>query len=133
MKKSELTYKALEILSDIDIDSILNSNKIDELIRLPLSVGMNHPDWKFAQDLCVKLYSHDDWRVKANALSGLELIAMSKGKLEKHIIKPILMNALKSKDFENLDIIHITNRINGRMNWKIGVKAIERLNKISKI
>lgn len=48
-------YKPLDFLSEGEIKKILESNDINEIIRLPLSVGQNHPNWKFAQDLCIKL------------------------------------------------------------------------------
>jgi len=127
MTQNNLTYSSLDNFSNEYILSILNGDNLDDLIRLPLSVGMNHNDWKFAQDLCIKLSSHSDWRVKANSLRGLEYIAKTKGRLEKHLVKPILLSALKSNEWENLDIVQVTFRINQYLNWKIGIKAMERL------
>jgi hypothetical protein len=61
-------YKPLQILSENEIDQILSDDKIEELITLPLSIGQNHPKWKFAQDLCVKLSDYPGARVRANAI-----------------------------------------------------------------
>ena len=119
-----LQYTPLDEGIASDLDKVTN---LDELILLPLGVGMNHPDWKYSQDLCLKLTDHSDWRVRANAFRGLEYTAMTKGKLEKHLVKPILLKALRSDDYERLDIIHITERINNLLNWKIGTNRIEYL------
>lgn len=35
-------YKSLDCLTNADIIKILESDDINEMIRLPLSVGMNH-------------------------------------------------------------------------------------------
>lgn len=127
MSNKTLKYKALDNFSDEEINTILNSDNLLEIIRLPISVGMNHHNWKFAQDLCIKLSTHSDWRVRANCLTGLQYIAQTKGKLEKHLVKPILLNALKSDEWDQLDAINVTKRINSLLNWKIGLKTIEIL------
>ncbi len=132
MGKTTLIYQPLDNFSEEEINSILNSDNLVDLIRLPISVGMNHCSWKLAQDVCIKLSSHSEWRVRANSLTGLEYIARTKGKLEKHLVKPILLNALKAEDWEKLDIVFVTKRINQYLNWKIGLKAIERLDKNTK-
>lgn len=49
-----------------------------EIIILPLSVGQNHPKWKFAQDLCVKLSEYPDVRVRVNVVRGLAYLARTK-------------------------------------------------------
>ncbi len=121
-----LKYSPLDTLSNDDIASLLLSENIEDTIKLPLLVGYNHPNWKFAQDLCIKLSSHTDWRVRANSLRGLEYIAKTRGNLEKHLVKPVLIAALKSSDCDKLDAIHVTNKINKYLNWKIGTKAIAR-------
>ena len=46
--------------------------------------------------------------------------------------KRVLLNALKAEDWEKLDIVFVTKRINQYLNWKIGLKAIERLDKNTK-
>ncbi len=124
--KEELKYQSLEVRSDEVITSILEGDDINKLILLPLEAGMNHPDWKFAQDLCLQLVNHEDWRVQANALKGLEYIARTRGKLEKHLVKPVLLKYLKSEVCEQLDVAHITRRINNLLGWRIGRKEIER-------
>lgn len=120
----ERIYKPLEILSDEDIDRILTEGKIDEMIVLPLSVGEYHSNWKFAQDLCAKLSEHPDARVSANAILGFAYIARTKGKLERHIVKPIVLKALRENTEFNWRIVDAINDINLFMKWNIGKKVL---------
>lgn len=76
--------------------------------------------------MCLTLLNHEDWRVQANALRGLEYVARSKGKLEKHLVKPVLLKYLKSEACEQLDVVHVTQTINNLLGWRIGNKEIER-------
>lgn len=88
------TYKPLPILSNEEIAKIFQSGTLEELIILPLSVGEYHPNWKYAQDICVSLANHSNENIRANAALGLAYTARTKGKLEKHIVKPILLKLL---------------------------------------
>ncbi|WP_371363671.1 hypothetical protein SRRS_45470 [Sporomusa rhizae] len=119
-------YKPLPILSENEIKRIMSDGSIEELIILPLSIGENYPKWKFAQDLCVKLYEYPDPRVKANAILGLSYVARTKGKLEKHIIKPILLKALREEKEYEWRIIDALEDINLFMGWNISKKACSR-------
>ena len=94
-------YRPLDILSNQDIKRILESNDVNEIIFLPLSVGEYHSNWKFAQEICVILSEHSNPIVRSNALLGFSYIARTKGKLEKHIVKPILLKALKDTELFN--------------------------------
>jgi hypothetical protein len=119
-------YQPLEEVSDEEIRRIIRENNVEELIRLPLSVGMYHPNWKFAQDLCVKLSEHAEPWVRANAILGLAYIARTKRKLEKNIVKPVLLKALREdKEFEwrAKDAIEDINLF---MKWDIGQFALDK-------
>ncbi|CRK84624.1 hypothetical protein [Neobacillus massiliamazoniensis] len=116
-------YKPLKELSNEQIREILNKNDIDELISLPLSVGEHHINWKYAQDICAKLSKHENPLVRANAVLGFAYIARTKGKLEKHIVKPIVLYELRENQEFQWRIIDAINDINLFMKWKIGAKS----------
>lgn len=120
-------YKPLSKLSDEEIKHIIHKGTIEEMILLPLSIGEYHSNWKEAQDLCVQLSFHKDERVKANAALGLAYIARTKGKLEKYIVKPILLRLLKECDEYKWRVIDSIEDINIYMNWEIGKKALSRI------
>lgn len=120
-------YKPLPILSDKEILELIKKNDINEVMLLPLSVGEYHPNWKYAQDICVKLSEYPDERVRANAILGLAYVARTKRKLEKYIVKPVLLKALQDNKEYEWRIIDAINDINIFMNWDIGKKALERV------
>jgi len=77
--------------------------------------------------MCVKLSEHPDERARANAILGLAYVARTKGKLEKYIVKPVLLKALQENKEYECRIIDAINDINIFMNWDIGKKALERV------
>lgn len=121
-------YKPLERLSDNEINRILESGDINELITLPLSIGQYHHNWKFAQDICVKLSVHEDARVRANAVLGLAYIARTKRLLEKHIVKPVVLKELRENNEYQWRIIDAIEDINLFMKWNIGKKSLDKRN-----
>ena len=91
-----------------------------------MSVGEYHPDWKFAQDLCIRLSEHENEKVRANAVLGLAYIARTKGRLEKHLVKPILLRELKNCADLRWRIIDSIEDINLFMKWDIGKIALDK-------
>lgn len=123
----ERIYKPLQILSEDEIERILLDDNIQELIALPLSVGETFPQWKFAQDLCVNLSEYPDPRVRANSILGLAYIARTKGKLEKYIVKPVILRALREETEYKWRIIDALKDINLFMGWNIGAKKLKSI------
>lgn len=121
-------YKPLEQLSDIEINNILQKGDLEELIRLPLSVGEYHINWKYTQDLCVRLSNHENARVRANAVLGFAYIARTKGMLEKHIVKPIILKELRENKDNQWRIIDAIDDINLFMKWNIGKNTLNKNN-----
>ncbi len=94
---SNLIYCPLPIYRDrAQIEALLNCGNIEELMILPLAVGADFPDWKYAQDLCLRLAEHPDHRVRANSCLGLAYIARTQERLEKHLVKPVLLRELRT-------------------------------------
>ncbi|OPH51162.1 hypothetical protein BC351_35515 [Paenibacillus ferrarius] len=118
-------YKPLDVLSNDEIKEMLNRNQLDELLTLPLSVSENHTNWKFAQDICAQLSNHESPAVRANAVLGFAYIARTKGKLEKHIVKPIVLRELRENHQYNWRILDSIDDINMFLKWKLGKSATE--------
>ena len=74
---------------------IMKNGTQEDLMLLPLSLGEHFPDWKFAQDLCIRLTGNEDAAIRANAVLGLAYIARTKGRLEKHLVKPVILKELR--------------------------------------
>lgn len=118
-------YRPLDDLSTEKIKDIIIRNQLDEVLNLPLSVGENHPNWKFAQDLCAQLATHESPEVRANAVLGFAYIARTKGKLEKHVVKPIVLRELSENHHHSGRIHDAIDDINKFLKWKLGKKATE--------
>lgn len=121
-----MTYRALPRISDEEMKRIMESGTLEELIVLPLSIGEYYPNWKVAQDLCVNLSEYCDERVRSNAALGLAYIARTKNKLEKHIVKPVLLKLLCECCEYKWRIIDAIQDVNTFMKWHIGEKAMKR-------
>lgn len=120
-------YKDLPQSNSEEIKRILSEGTIEEVMILPLSIGMYHDNLKEAQDICVRLAYHDDERVRANAALGLSYIARKKRGLEKHIIKPVLHKLLNDCNEYKWKIVDSINDINFFMKWSIAEKALKRI------
>ena len=118
----ERIYKPLEYLNNEDIDKVIARNDINEMSRLSLSVGMNHTNWKYAQEVCEKLSKNENANVRANAILGFSYIARIHGRLEKHIVKPIILKELRENKEYEWRIIDSINDINLFLKWNLGKK-----------
>ncbi|AFY74517.1 hypothetical protein Syn7502_02546 [Synechococcus sp. PCC 7502] len=101
------------------------SEVTEELLVLPLAVGENFPDWKYAQDICLRLAEHNNNQIRANACLGLAYIARTKGKLEKHLVKPILLRELRSQTEWRWRVEDAIQDINIYLQWHLAFKHLE--------
>ncbi|WP_321388619.1 hypothetical protein [uncultured Enterococcus sp.] len=127
MKMIKPIYKPLEEVSEKESKRIIASGTVEERMLLPLRIGEYSPDWKQAQEYCLSLADDSDERVRANAALGLAYIARTKGKLEKHKVKPVLLQLLRECDAYRWRIIDSIKDINLYLGWKIGIKAMKRI------
>ncbi|MGM0123270.1 hypothetical protein IGI37_000636 [Enterococcus sp. AZ194] len=80
-------YRPLQTISEEEIQIILASGSLEELLLLPLRVGEFLSDWKKVQDICLHL---------ANAALGLAYVVRNKRRLEKHRVKPVMLGLLNN-------------------------------------
>ena len=123
MKESgEVSYVVPEEFSDKHIWAIIKEDSDYELIGdIPISIGLYHQNWKFIQDVCVRLSEHSDCRIRGTAIMGIEFAATRLGNLEKNIVKPVLLRALKDKeDWVSENAGYAIVEINEALRWNIG-------------
>ena len=111
--------------SNDEIRKVLKSGTDEELMLLSLSVGQNHPDWKFAQDICLVVAESSKADIRANACLGLAYVARTKGRLEKHIVKPILLRELHTQTDMKWRIINAIEDINLYLGWNLALKHLD--------
>ncbi|MEE3715297.1 hypothetical protein V2H45_00900 [Tumidithrix elongata RA019] len=100
---------------------------MEELLVLPLAIGENFPDWKYSQDLCLRLAEHPSDKVRANACLGLAYVARTKRRLEKHFVKPILLRELRSQTEFRWRIEDAIKDINHYLKWCLAHKSWEEV------
>ncbi len=108
---------------------ILEQGEVDELMRLPLAVGLqcSKSDKEFAQELCLKLADNDCSAVRANAILGLAYIAIKHKWLDKRIVKPYIIRELRTNDGFNWRIVDAVEDINDSLGWQLAKKPIQRI------
>ena len=116
-------YRPLPLLDSKDeIEKSLNFGTMEELLILPLVVGENFPDWKYAQDICLRLAEHSSDKVRANACLGLAYVARTKQRLEKHLVKPILFRELRCQTEFLWRVEDSIKDINYYLEWHLAYK-----------
>ena len=116
------TYKPLTVYeTKKEVLEILNSGNREKLLILPLSIGENFPDWKFAQEICLKLAKSEDEEIRANAILGLAYLARTHGKLDRHLVEPIIIKELKSHSKFKGRIEDAIDDINVDLGWNFKV------------
>ena len=120
-------YRPLEDITYEEALRILESGTLEERILLPLRAGEMMVDWKQAQTICIKSFESDDSRVRANAALGLAYIARTKGQLEKHLVKPLLVKELRENIEYRWRIIDAITDINYYLGWHLEEKALNNL------
>ena len=120
-------YRPLEDITYEEALRILESGTLEERILLPLRAGEMMVDWKQAQTICIKSFESDDSRVRANAALGLAYIARTKGQLEKHLVKPLLVKARRENIENRWRIIDAITDINYYLGWHLEEKALNNL------
>ena len=98
MPAKRLKYEEIKEWSRELIDRAVVEDDPQVLLRAVVAASMHDPDWKYAQDLCVRLAAHSHFNVRGNAVLGFGHIARVHGQLEKKLVQPIIAAALVDED-----------------------------------
>lgn len=119
--KSKLGYRAPKNVLDREAMDMIAQDDIERLRLLPIDLGFNHENWRFIQDVCVRLSDLRDTIIRANALMSLSYVARFRGRLDKNVVKPVLLRGLRDSEplvaQEAADAIEAINKL---MGWRIG-------------
>ena len=110
--------------SDSEVWELIKNNDEEALITLPIKLGFCHENWNFIQMVSIKLSDHPNETIRGNSFFGLQYAAMNHRKLEKNIVKPILLRGLKDEsEWVRGKAEFAIEDINHYMNWNIGGAA----------
>lgn len=86
--------------TEADIEAVLAAGNPDELIYVPIVIGMNAPDCDraWAEEICRSLSSHQHFNVRGNAVLGFGHIARTCRALNLAVAAPIIAHALNDPD-----------------------------------
>lgn len=120
-------YEEPQPISEKEVFEALEKDDVERLLLIPIELGFHHENWRFIQDISVRLSEHPDPRVRANALFGFEYAARFKGRVEKNIVKPVLLRALADSDpVVSQRAQETIEAINHLLNWRIGGAARQK-------
>ena len=121
MSDAKPLYRPLRVYSaKEEVERTLASGTWEDLMVLPLALGNSWHDWKYAQDVCLRLAEHADAAVRANACLSLAYVARTHGRLEKHLVKPVLLRELRSSPESCRRVQDAIDDINAFLKWRLG-------------
>ena len=94
MTESRRRYQAITEWAHDDVEQALVDNDPESLQLAVVAVSMHDPDWRYAQNLCIRLSTHAHYIVRGNAVLGFGHIARVHGKLDRSLVQPIIERAL---------------------------------------
>ena len=93
-----MQYREIGPWKHADVEQALRSDDVEALRIAVIGVSMHDDDWRYAQDLCVRLSSHPHFNVRANAVLGFAHIARVHRRLDRVVVQPIIQRALHDGD-----------------------------------
>ncbi len=91
-------YEDIEEWSRDAVQRALAADVPEALSRAVLAVTLHDGDWRYGQDLCVRLANHCNYLVRGNAVLGLGHLAHVHRELEKSVAYPVIAAALRDEN-----------------------------------
>ena len=126
---SKLIYQDVHTneFSDSDVRQAIKEVDLEALKLIPIKLGFNHDNWRFVQSVSIELSEHPDENVRGNSFRGLAYTAMTHKKLEKNIVKPILLQGIKDdSEWVRMCAQDAIEDINQCMSWRIGTAKVNK-------
>jgi hypothetical protein len=78
-----------------DIEAAVARGLPEDLLYVPIAIGMDPPDCAWAEAICLSLVGHPDFNVRGNAVLGLGHLARTCGRLDLARVLPAVADALQ--------------------------------------
>lgn len=95
--KMKMKYQEIKQLSQPEVEAAISCDKPDELAVAVLAAALYLEDAIWAEDVCVRLASHEHEAVRGNAVLSFGHIARIHRKLTERTVKPLIESALVDK------------------------------------
>jgi len=90
-------YRDIPLWDRGAVSEALRDDDPQRLLEAVLAVSLQDADWRYAQDLCVRLATHPHCNVRGNAILGFGHIARRFGCLDRAIVQPIIEAGLRDE------------------------------------
>jgi hypothetical protein len=94
MPHKSLHYEEPAEWSREAVEQALRDGDAEALLHAVIAIALRDADWRYAQDLCVRLCDHADARVRGNAIVGFGHVARVHRRLDRDVVQPIVQAAL---------------------------------------
>ena len=98
MSELNRKYEKIGQWSHEDVERAICDDDAEALILVAIGVSMHGEDWRYAQDLCVRLSSHPHFNVRGNAVLGFGHVARVHRQLDRTLVQPIIQAALRDEN-----------------------------------
>jgi len=117
---STMKFQDLDHFTNDDITVALQRNDPDELQLVSLTVALTATDPAAAVPVCLSLCSHNDKRVKGNALVSLGHLARRFRSLDEASVKPFIESGLRDPDeYVRMSAKSAADEIHQFLHWHI--------------
>lgn len=93
-----MKFQDLEKFTIADVDAAIKRNDPGELQLVSVTVALSSSDRPFAEEVCIRLASHEHNKVRGNAVMSLGHIARRFRALNEHTARPVIEAALNDAD-----------------------------------
>src|SRR5512143_3865847 len=93
-----MKFQDLDRFTISDVDAAIRRDDPGELQLVSVTVALSSNDRPFAEDVCLRLVSHANNKVRGNAVMSLGHIARRFRMLTEHAVKPVIEAALAASD-----------------------------------
>ncbi len=93
-----IRFQDLASFTRADVDAAITRNDPDELQLVPITVALSSSELAMAQEVCLKLCTHEHCKVRGNAVMSLGHLARRFRSLDADKVRPLLESALNDKD-----------------------------------
>ncbi len=103
-----------------DVNAAITRNDPDELQFVSITIALSSSESALAQEVCLKLSTHEHHKVRGNAVMSLGHLARRFRSLDEYKVRPILESALHDQDeYVKMLAKSAADEIQQFLHWKI--------------
>jgi hypothetical protein len=81
--------------TEAQVEEVLERGNPQEIYVVPIVITCyGPPDFKWAEDICIRLSAHSDPNVRGNSILAFGYLARTCGKLSREVVEPIVSAGL---------------------------------------